>query len=70
MKEPRRQQILAAYLGLVVGSELVFAYFLGWQIGVPVACLGLGSALLFYEARPRKQNRDSSTEEKRSGPVG
>ena len=44
-------------MGLVVGSSLAFAYFLGWQLGVPVAFLGSGSALLFYGVITHKKDR-------------
>jgi hypothetical protein len=56
MKVSGRQQILVACLGLVVGSGLVFAHFLGWVV-VPVASLGAGSALLFYEVVVNKKGR-------------
>jgi hypothetical protein len=49
MTVSRRHQVPVAYIGLVLGSSIVFLYFLGWQIGVPVAFVGVGSALLFYD---------------------
>ena len=57
MNGSRRGQILAAYLGLAVGSGLVLAYFLRWQIGVPVVCLGLGSVLLLYASNADEKDR-------------
>ena len=46
MNESRRGQILAAGLGLGIGLDLILVYFLGWQVGVPVMFLVLGSAFL------------------------
>jgi hypothetical protein len=59
MNGPKRRQILlAAYLGLVVGSALVLAYVPGWEVGVPTAFLGLDSGFLFYAVTTHKKDRD------------
>ena len=63
MKVSRRHQVLAVYIGLVLGSSIVFLYFLGWQVGVPVAFIGVGSALLVYDIlRMNRKGRSPSKE--------
>jgi hypothetical protein len=63
VKVSRRHQVLAAYIGLVLGSSIVFLYVLGWQIGVPVTFVGVGSAFLFYDIlRTNKKSRSPSKE--------
>ena len=41
-------------LGIGIGLDLILAYFLGWQVGVPVLFLVLGSVfLLIGSLNPR-----------------
>jgi len=49
INKSRRGQILAVGLGLVIGLVFIVAYFLGWQVAVPVAFLATGSVLLTIE---------------------
>jgi hypothetical protein len=63
MKVSRRHQVLAVYIGLVLGSSIVFLYFLRWQIGVPVTFVGVGSAFLFDDIlRTNKKSCSHSKE--------
>lgn len=39
-------RILATFLGLWVGLVLALAYFVGWQVAIPVLGLGIGAALV------------------------